>query len=138
MADVLATTMVWPAVIYAALVFVIAVLILALSALLGQRHWQPDTSVPYESGIRPAGPPPKRLAVQFYLVAIFFVLFDLEAVFIFAWAVAARRLGWAGYAEIVVFITVLLAGLAYLWKTGGLDWGAAHRRRGPSSADERP
>ena len=137
MAVVLASTMVWPAVIYTALVFVVAALILGLSAVLGQRHRQSDTSVPYESGIRPAGPPPKRLSAQFYLVAIFFVLFDLEAVFIFAWAIAARQLGWAGYIEIVVFIALLLAGLAYLWKTGGLDWGAARRVRGPSQKHER-
>ncbi|MEI6622239.1 MAG: NADH-quinone oxidoreductase subunit A, partial [Actinomycetes bacterium] len=68
-------------------------------------------------------------SVEFYQVALFFVIFDLEAVFIFAWAVNARRLGWAGYLEIVVFVGLLFAGLVYLWKTGGLDWGAAGRRR---------
>src|SRR5450830_1611655 len=85
--------------------------------------------IPYESGIKPAGPLPKRLSVEFYQVALFFVIFDLEAVFIFAWAVNARRLGWTGYLEIVVFVALLFAGLVYLWKVGGLDWGAAGRRR---------
>jgi NADH-quinone oxidoreductase subunit A len=72
--------------------------------------------------------------VRFYLVAVLFVIFDLEAVFIFAWAVAARQAGWAGYIEILVFIGVLAAALAYLWRVGALDWhqspGADRRRPG--------
>jgi len=120
---------VWPAVLYAVLVLVIVAAIIVASALLGERHRGPERSVPYESGIKPAGPLAKRLSVEFYQVALFFVIFDLEAVFIFAWAVNARRLGWAGYLEIVVFVVLLFAGLVYLWKTGGLDWGPAGRRR---------
>jgi NADH-quinone oxidoreductase subunit A len=124
-----ASVVLWPAVVYAALVLVIVASILLASHVLGQRHSEQKTGVPYESGIDPAGPLPKRLSVEFYQVAIFFVVFDLEAVFIFAWAVQARRLGWTGYAEIVVFVTLLFAGLVYLWKVGGLDWGPAGRRR---------
>jgi NADH-quinone oxidoreductase subunit A len=120
---------VWPAVLYAALVLVIVAAIIVVSALLGERSRGQGRDTPYESGIKPAGPLPKRLSVEFYQVALFFVIFDLEAVFIFAWAVNARRLGWSGYLEIVVFVTLLFAGLVYLWKTGGLDWGAAGRRR---------
>jgi NADH-quinone oxidoreductase subunit A len=120
---------VWPAVLYAALVLFIVAAIIAVSALLGERHRGPERGTPYESGIKPAGPLAKRLSVEFYQVALFFVIFDLEAVFIFAWAVNARRLGWTGYCEIVVFVVLLFAGLVYLWKTGGLDWGAAGRRR---------
>ena len=129
MTGLLVAVTVWPAVLYAALVLVIVAAIILLSSLLGERHRGPERRVPYESGITPAGPLPKRLSVEFYQVALFFVIFDLEAVFIFAWAVNARRLGWAGYLEIVVFVVLLFAGLVNLWKTGGLDWGAAGRRR---------
>jgi NADH-quinone oxidoreductase subunit A len=120
---------VWPVVLYAALVLFIVAAIIVVSALLGERYRGPERSLPYESGIKPAGPLPKRLSVEFYQVALFFVVFDLEAVFIFAWAVNARRLGWSGYLEIVAFVVLLFAGLVYLWKTGGLDWGPAGRRR---------
>ena len=129
MTGLLVAVTVWPAMLYAALVLVIVVAIIVVSALLGERHRGPERSVPYESGIKPAGPLPKRLSVEFYQIALFFVIFDLEAVFIFAWAVNARRLGWSGYLEIVVFVGLLFAGLVYLWKIGGLDWGPAGRRR---------
>ena len=125
----LAAITIWPAVLYAVLVLVLAAAILILSAVLGERRKGPERSMPYESGIEPAGPLPRRLSVEFYQVALFFVIFDLEAVFIFAWAVNARRLGWTGYLELVVFVVLLFAGLVYLWKAGGLDWGAAGRRK---------
>jgi NADH-quinone oxidoreductase subunit A len=120
---------IWPALVYALLVAVTVTLILLLGWILGQRHKEPDTGELYESGLRPAGPLPRRLSVEFYQLAIFFVVFDLEAVFIFAWAVQARQLGWTGYIEMAVFVVLLLAGLAYLWRTGSLDWGPAGRRR---------
>ncbi len=129
MAEPLVGTAVWPAVLYAALVVLLAGAILLVSSLLGQRSRSPDRTIPYESGIRPAGPLPRRLSIEFYQVALFFVIFDLEAVFIFAWAVNARRLGWTGYAEVAVFVVLLLAGLVYLWKVGALDWGSSARRR---------
>jgi NADH-quinone oxidoreductase subunit A len=120
---------VWPAALFAALVLVVAVLILTLSWLLGGRRSHGPETEQYESGIKPAGPLPQRLSVEFYQVALFFVIFDLEAVFIFSWAVAARSLGWLGYFELLVFVLLLFAGLVYLWRVGGLDWGAAGRRR---------
>jgi NADH-quinone oxidoreductase subunit A len=120
---------IWPAALYAALVLVLAGVIVGLSAVLGERRKGAERDMPYESGIEPAGPLPRRLSVEFYQVALFFVVFDLEAVFIFAWAVNARRLGWTGYIEVVVFVVLLFAGLVYLWKAGGLDWGAAGRRK---------
>jgi NADH-quinone oxidoreductase subunit A len=121
---------IWPAALYAVLVLGLAALILVLSAILGERRRAGrDRDTQYESGIEPAGPLPRRLSVEFYQVALFFVIFDLEAVFIFAWAVNARKLGWAGYLEIVVFVVLLFAGLVYLWRAGGLDWGAAGRRK---------
>ena len=129
MTDLVAATAIWPAVLYAALVGLVTVALLVVSHLTGERSRGPERAVPYESGIKPAGPLPERLSVEFYQVALFFVIFDLEAAFIFAWAVNARRLGWAGYFEIVTFVLLLLAGLVYLWRVGGLDWGAAGRRR---------
>ena len=131
MSGLLAAVTLWPAALYAALVSFLVAAIIVLSALLGERYRGPERSTPYESGIKPAGPLPKRLSVKFYQVALYFVIFDLEAVFIFAWAVNARRLGWTGYLEMVVFVTLLFAGLVYLWKIGGLDWRPAGRRRQP-------
>ena len=129
MAEPLVGTAVWPAVLYATLVVLLAGAILLVSSLLGQRSRSPNRTIPYESGVRPAGPLPRRLSIEFYQVALFFVIFDLEAVFIFAWAVNARKLGWTGYAEVAVFVVLLLAGLVYLWKVGALDWGSSARRR---------
>ena len=120
---------VWPAALYAALVLVVAGLILTLSWVLGERQHHGSDAERYESGIKPAGPLPRRLPVDFYQIALFFVIFDLEAVFIFSWAVSARKLGWLGYFELLVFVLLLFAGLVYLWKVGALDWGAAGRRR---------
>jgi NADH-quinone oxidoreductase subunit A len=118
----------WPLVLYFALVvFVVSTMVL-LSYVLGQRHNERATADPYESGMPVTGSARVRLSAKFYLVAMFFVIFDLEAVFIFAWAVAAREVGWAGYIEILVFIAVLSAALLYLWRLGALDWKAAWTR----------
>lgn len=121
--------MLWPFVIYFFAAFALVAAILLFSYLLGQRHHDPATVEPYEGGIRSAGSARVRLSVRFYLVAMFFIIFDLEAAFIFAWAVAAREAGWSGYWEIFVFIAVLFAALVYLWRTGALDW-APERWRG--------
>jgi NADH-quinone oxidoreductase subunit A len=102
---------------------------LGISALLGERHSEPATGEPYESGIVGTGSTQVRLSIHFYLVAMFFVVFDLEAVFLYAWAVAAPELGWAGYIEVVIFVAILLVGLAYLWTQGALDWGTAARMK---------
>jgi NADH-quinone oxidoreductase subunit A len=102
---------------------------LLLSGLLGEKGPGRDTQDPYESGIPPSGSPQARHAVHFYLVAVFFLVFDLEAVFLFSWAVAARNLGWGGYISAVVFVGVLLAALVYLWRDGALDWASSQRAR---------
>jgi len=103
---------------------------LGLSSLLGQRHQDRETGVPYEAGVAPTGSARLRFAARFYLVAIFFVLFDLEAVFIFAWAIAARSLGWSGYLGVLIFIGVLVATLLYEWRLGALDeWGRPGQRQ---------
>jgi len=112
----------WPLALYTALVFIVVGAMLGLSYILGERHKDRATDQPYESGIVTTGSARLKLSVKYYLVAVFFVIFDLEAAFIFAWAVAFRQLGWTGYLEVVVFIGVLLAGLVYLWRRGALDW----------------
>jgi NADH-quinone oxidoreductase subunit A len=114
--------MIWPLVAYFAFVVVLVTVIIILSYLLGQRHFEPATGEPYEGGIVSEGSARVRFSVNYYLVAMFFVVFDLEAVFLFAWAGAARELGWAGYLEVVLFVVVLVAALIYLWKVGALDW----------------
>ena len=114
--------MIWPLVAYFAFVVLLVGVILVLSYLLGQRHFEPATGEPYEGGIVSEGSARARFSVRYYLIAMFFVVFDLEAVFLFAWAGAARELGWAGYLEVVLFVGVLVAALIYLWKVGALDW----------------
>ena len=113
----------WPLAVYAAAVIVLVASMIGVSYVLGQRHRERETGDPYEGGISATGSARVRLSVKFYLVAMFFVIFDLEAVFLFAWAVAARELGWAGYAEALVFTGILVAALVHLWRSGGLDWG---------------
>ena len=112
-------------------------LLMILARYLGQRTSSEVKGQPYESAILPTGDSRLREPVPFYLVAIFFIVFDLEAVFVVSWAVAYDLLGWAGFWQICFFIVILFLGLVYLWKMGGLDWGARptgervmHRRRG--------
>ena len=102
-------------------------LMLGLSYLLGQRHNEPSTGQPYEGGIVSEGSAHIRFSLRFYLVAMFFVIFDLESVFIFSWAIAGRKLGWPGYWEVLIFIGILVATLAYLWRLGALDWNLRRR-----------
>ncbi len=122
----------WPLGVYLVGVVSLVVFMLGLSYVLGQRHRERATSEPYESGVASTGTARLRFDIKFYLIAMFFVIFDVEAAFIFAWAIAFREAGWAGYAGILVFIGVLFALLVYLWRLGGLDWGrpAASRSAG--------
>jgi NADH-quinone oxidoreductase subunit A len=112
----------WPFVLYAALVVVVAAGMLGVSALLGQRHKDRATGEPYESGVLATGTGRLRMSIRFYLVAILFVIFDLEVIYIFAWAVSLRELGWSGYGGVLVFIGILIAALIYEWRMGALDW----------------
>jgi NADH-quinone oxidoreductase subunit A len=112
----------WPLAVYLVIITGLVVAMLGLSFVLGQRHDNRQTGSPYESGILSQGSARVRLSAKFYLVAMLFVIFDLEAVFIFAWAIVVREAGWAGYSEALVFITVLIATLFYLWRVGALDW----------------
>jgi NADH-quinone oxidoreductase subunit A len=122
------TVLLWPMAVYFALVLLVVVGMLLMSYLLGERHREKQTAEPYESGIASTGTARMRFDVKFYLVAMFFVIFDLESVFIFYWAVSIRETGWAGYVEMLFFIGVLVAALGYLWRTGALDWGTKKQK----------
>jgi NADH-quinone oxidoreductase subunit A len=119
----------WAFALYAVLVLIIAGSMIGLSAILGERHKERFTDQPYEGGILSEGSARVRFPVKFYMMAMFFVVFDLESVFLYTWAVAARDLGWLGYGEALIFIIVLVATLAYLWRLGALDWSPETRRK---------
>jgi len=112
----------WSWVLYGGLVAVLVVGMVVLSAFLGPRHRDRATGEVYECGMLATSSARLRISVRYWLVAIFFVVFDIETVFIFAWAIGLRELGWGGYAAISVFIGVLLLSLVYLWRQGALDW----------------
>jgi len=119
----------WPLIVYFVAVLLLVGAMMLISYYMGERHSEKETGEPYESGITTTGSARIRLSAQFYLIAMFFVIFDLESAFVVAWAIAARQLGWAGYAEILVFIGFLLAALIYLWRLGALDWSTSSARQ---------
>ncbi|OQB79226.1 MAG: NAD(P)H-quinone oxidoreductase subunit 3 [Planctomycetes bacterium ADurb.Bin126] len=119
----------WPLDVYAAAVLCLVAVLIGLSHVLGERHSGRTTGEPYESGLAPTGAAWTRFNIKYFLVAVFFVIFDVEAVFIFAWAVVARQAGWEAYCAVAVFIGVLAASLGYLWRMGALDWGEMKRQR---------
>ena len=117
----------WPLGVYALAVLAVAGVMIGVSYFLGERHSDRAKGQPYGSGIVSTGSARVRFPAHFYLVAMFFVIFDLEAVFLLAWAVAAEEVGWLGYFEILVFVGILVAAWAYLWRIGALDWGTSKR-----------
>jgi len=114
--------MTWPLLVYFVFVVFLVAAVLGVSYLLGQRHSEPATGEPYEGGIVSEGSARVRFSVRYYLIAMFFVVFDLEAVFLFAWAGAVREVGWSGYFGLLLFVCLLGAALIYLWRSGALDW----------------
>ncbi|MEH6626814.1 MAG: NADH-quinone oxidoreductase subunit A [Motiliproteus sp.] len=117
----------WPLATYFVVVVLLVLFILALSHFLGQRHNEPATGEPFESGVVHVGSAQIRFSAPYFLIAMLFVIFDLEAAFIYAWAVAFREVGWPGYIEMLIFIIILGLALAYLWLLGALDWGPQGR-----------
>jgi len=113
----------WPFLVYAAAAFAIVGIMIGLSWVLGERHTGKTTGEPYESGIPVTGNARLRFSSHFYLIAMFFVIFDLDAAFIIAWAVSFRELGLPGYLGILVFILILLAVLVYELGIGALNFG---------------
>src|SRR5580700_7354868 len=103
-------------------------LMLGLSFLLGGRAHGRAKQEPFESGVVSVGSARLRMPAKFYLVAMFFVIFDVEAVFLYAWAVAVRRSGWSGLAAAATFVLTLLIALVYLWRCRGLDWAPGSKR----------
>ena len=94
-----------------------------LSSVLGPKKPTPEKLAPYECGMPPVGDARERHPVKFYLVAMIFLLFDIEVAFLYPWAMALRDLGWAGFGQVVLFMVLLLAGYVYVWRKGALDWG---------------
>ncbi len=133
-----AETSLWPFLVYFIAVLLLVATMLGLSFILGQRRANRATNMPFESGVLSVGSPQIHLAVEFYLVAIFFVIFDLETVFIFAWAVAFFELGWEGFIAVGVFILILGVALVYELSTGALDWGIKVRSGLPRRAERHP
>jgi NADH-quinone oxidoreductase subunit A len=113
--------------VYTLLVLLLLVLILFLASWLGEKKPSPDKLRPYECGVIPTGSAQLRYPVPFYLVAAFFLIFDVETVIVFIWAIAFKPLGWIGWWRITFFIVVLLLSLFYIWKKGGLEWGPVTR-----------
>lgn len=118
-----------PLVLHSAMAVALVGLLLFAAWWLGEKRWTAVKRTAYESGVPPYGISRLAFPVDFYLVAIFFIVFDVEAIFLFIWAVVWDVLGFAGLMHISVFIVVLLLGLAWLWKKGGLEWGPPVERR---------
>jgi NADH-quinone oxidoreductase subunit A len=100
----------------------LALLIVAVGHLLGPRRPTPRKGEPYESGMRTLGPSIRRLPVRFYLIAVLFILFDIEVIFFLPWAVVFRQLGAFAFAQMLVFVGILLVGYVWVWKKGALEW----------------
>jgi len=99
-----------------------AVGMVVASAILNPRRPTPEKDMPYESGMIPLGDTRARFSVKFYMVAISFIIFDLEAIFLIPWAVEMRYLGWEGFIAMSIFMIILVVGFIYEWRKGGLDW----------------
>jgi NADH-quinone oxidoreductase subunit A len=125
-----------PLALYTAAACLLIGFLLVAAWWLGARSSSPAKEIAYESGVIPTGTARLAYPVPFYLVAIFFIVFDVEAVFIFAWAVAWDELGMPGLLHITFFIVVLLLGLAWLWIKGGLEWGPSAERRKSKASDK--
>lgn len=112
----------WAFAIYVVAAICLCLIMIGLAALLGGRAYGRAKNKPFESGIESVGSARLRFSAKFYLVAMFFVIFDVEALYLFAWSVSVRETGWVGFIEAAIFITLLLVGLLYLWRIGALDW----------------
>src|ERR671931_2904537 len=100
-----------------------ALISVVLSSVLGPRKPTPEKEAPYECGMPPVGDARERQSVKFYLVAMIFLLFDIEVAFLYPWAMALRDLGWNGFLQVLLFVLLLVAGYVYVWRKGALDWG---------------
>ncbi len=119
----------WALAIFLLGVLGLCAFMLLLSSVLGSRSWGRSKNEPFESGIVSTGDTRLRFSAKFYLVAMLFVIFDIEALFLFAWAVTVRESGWAGFIGATIFVSILVAGLVYEASIGALDWSPSGRRK---------
>lgn len=127
----------WATAVYVVAVFGLCALMLGLSWLLGGKSGARARDEPFESGVVSASPERLRLSAKFYLVAVFFVIFDVEALYLYAWAVSVREAGWLGFVEAFIFVFILGASLVYLVRIGALDW-SPQARRARKADDQQP
>lgn len=123
------TSETFPLIVYTVTAVCLIGLLLTITCWLGAQNSSRNKELPYESGVIPSGGARLPLTVPFYLIAIFFIVFDVESAFIFTWAVVWKQLGLAGLLHITFFIVVLLLGLAWVWIKGGLEWGSSRMRK---------
>lgn len=118
----------WPLLVYSGGVLLLVTIMLLASHFLGERHKETATDTIYESGVRVTGEARFKFPIHFYLLAMFFVIFDLEVIFIVAWAINAKALGWPAYIAIATFIGILSVILFYEWRIGALDFGPSGKK----------
>ncbi len=119
------TQVYFPVLLQALLAMALAAGLLSVSYLLGKRVRNRIKDTPYESGIVPTGDARQRFSVKFYLVAMLFILFDIEAIFLYPWAVVYREFKMVAFVEMLVFVALILSGFFYMWRKGALDWSGA-------------
>jgi NADH-quinone oxidoreductase subunit A len=112
----------FPVLVQVVVAMVLALGLIGTSALLGRRTKSPQKDTPYECGMAPAGSASERFSVKFYLVGMIFILFDIEAIFLYPWAVVYRDLKLFGFVEMFIFVVLILGGFYFVWKKGALDW----------------
>ncbi|MGD0359370.1 MAG: NADH-quinone oxidoreductase subunit A [Bryobacteraceae bacterium] len=115
----------WPVLLQALIAMAVAAGMIGISYILGHKVRNRVKDMPYECGITPTGSARERFSVKFYLVGMLFILFDIEAIFLYPWAVVYRELKMFAFFEMLVFIALVLAGFFYIWKKGALDWSGA-------------
>ena len=126
----------FPVLVQVGLAMAVAAGLIGASFALGKRATSPLKDTPYESGMAPTGSARERFSVKFYMVGMIFILFDIEAVFLYPWAVVFRELKMFGFFEMLIFVVLVLAGFFYVWKKGVLDWGPIQKgpRKGSAPA----
>jgi NADH-quinone oxidoreductase subunit A len=127
----------WATAIFVLVILVVCGAMILVSAFVGGRTRGRAKNEAFESGVVGAGTAQLRLPAKFYLVAMFFVIFDVEALYLYAWAVSVRESGWTGFIEATIFILILFVGLVYLWRVGALKW-APSMRKTRSRASQHP
>lgn len=125
----------WATAVFVLVILVVCAAMILVSAFVGGRTRGRAKNEAFESGVVGAGTAQLRLPAKFYLVAMFFVIFDVEALYLYAWAVSVRETGWTGFIEATIFILILFVGLVYLWRIGALKWAPSMRNRRSRASD---